>query len=75
MAHTYVITGISHLGDVATVTGTVDGQPVTVGCNWSAITGLPNTAAVQAFLAPLMLAQALPTQPTVVNTFDSTWTQ
>ena len=75
MANTYVISNISHLGDVATVTGSVNGIPVTVTCNWSAITGLPNTAAVQAFLAPLMLAQAQPTQPVNVGTYDGTWSQ
>jgi hypothetical protein len=75
MANNYAITQITHMGDVATVTGTVNGVPVVVTCNWSAITALPNTAAVQAFLAPLMLAQAQPAQPTVVNTFDSAWSQ
>lgn len=75
MANTYVITGISHIGDVATVTGTFNGVPVTVQCNWSAITVQPNTSAVEAFLAPLMLAQAQPSQPTNTAIYNGTWTQ
>ena len=73
MANTYVITNLYHLGDNATVTGTVDGTPVVVTCWWSAITQLPNVAAVQAFLGPLMLQAAQPNQPVTVGTYNGTW--
>ena len=74
MANTYVITGITHLGDLATVTGNVNGISVVLSCSWSAITGQVNTATVQAFLAPLMLAAA-GLSATAVSTYDSTWSQ
>jgi len=73
MANVYVITNISHMGDNATVTGTVNGVPVVVECNWSAITQQPSTAALQAFLGPLMLQQAQPTQPTSTAIYNGTW--
>jgi hypothetical protein len=44
MAHTYIVlTAVNSGGDICTITGTVDGFPVT---------------AVQNFIAPLMLAAA-----------------
>jgi hypothetical protein len=75
MAHTYVITNVAHINDSATVTGTVDGIPVTVQCNWSAITGESNTTAVQNFLAPLMLNAAIPTGPISTAIYNGTFTQ
>jgi hypothetical protein len=74
MANVYVVTGITHLGDNATVVGTVNGLPVVVQCNFSAITQQPSVAAFEAFIAPLMLQQAQPTQPTSFPGFNGTWT-
>jgi hypothetical protein len=74
-AHTYIINSMTHLGDNATVTGTVDGIPVTVTCNYSAITQQPSTAAFQNFIAPLMLAQAFPAQPVADNSHNGSFTQ
>lgn len=78
MAHTYVIQSITHDGtlgvDVALITGTVDGIPVSVTTWWSLIQKQANTAGVQAVVQPLMLAAAFPAAPVAVNTFDSTWT-
>lgn len=74
MAHVYIVTSISHLGDNAVVTGSVDAIPVSVNCNWSAITQQPNTASFQAFIAPLMLAQAIPPAPATDLTHNGTWT-
>lgn len=73
--HTYVITSMTNLGDVCTVTGTVDGIAVTVTVWWSAITKLPSTQAVINFLAPLMLAQIQAPAVTAVMTYNGTYTQ
>ncbi len=59
MAHTYVISSMTAVGDQLTVVGSVDGQSVTVQTWLSALAKLPSAASVQAFLAPLMTA-ALP---------------
>jgi hypothetical protein len=59
MAHTYVVLTATHIGDILTITGTVDGFPVTISPWFSAIASLPNTAAVQNFISPLMLAAAV----------------
>lgn len=75
MAHTYIVTGIFHTNDVATVSGSVDGIPVSVTCNYSAITQQPSTIAFQNFIAPLMLAVAIPPSPAVDNTHNGTFTQ
>ncbi len=81
MANNYAITSVSHINDTANVSGTVQINgvgsliPVVVTCNWSAITGQPNTASLEAFLAPLMLAQAVPPTPTVTNIYDNSWSQ
>jgi hypothetical protein len=82
MAHTYTITSAVSLNGICTITGTVDGFPVTIALLLSAITALPNTIAVQAFIAPLMLAAAIatgaisPPAPTTVPTATAagTWT-
>lgn len=60
MAHTYMITSAVNSGnDICTITGTVDGFSVTITPWLSAVTKFPSTAALQNFLAPLMLAAAL----------------
>jgi len=59
MAHTYVVLSAVHVGDIMTITGTVDGFPVTINPWFSAIAGLPNTTAIQNFIAPLMLNAAI----------------
>lgn len=59
MSHVYVVTSATHVGDLMTITGTVGGIPVTVTLWFSAITKLASTLAVQNFIAPLMLAQAI----------------
>jgi len=57
--HTYVVLTATHIGDLMTITGTVDGFPVTINPWFSAIAGLPNTSAIQNFIAPLMLQAAI----------------
>ena len=57
--HTYVIISATHVGEVMTITGTVDGFPVTINPWFSAIASLPSTLAVQNFIAPLMLVAAI----------------
>ena len=75
MAHTYVVTSAMTVGDQTTVTGTVDGTPVTVNVWKSALTAFPSVLAMQAYLAPLMLA-ALPPAPVVQpNAQVGTWSQ
>ena len=59
MAHAYVVLTATHVGDIMTITGTVDGFPVAINPWFSSITALPSTLAVQNFIAPLMLAQAV----------------
>lgn len=59
MAHTYVVLTAVHVGDIVTITGTVDGFPVTINPWFSAISSLPSTLAVENFIAPLMLAAAV----------------
>lgn len=61
MSHTYVVTSAVHSAssDFCIIIGTVDGFPVTITIWFSAIASLPNTTAVQNFIAPLMLAQAV----------------
>jgi hypothetical protein len=59
MAHTYIVlTAVNSGGDICTITGTVDGFPVTITPWLTAINQQPNTVAVQNFIAPLMLAAA-----------------
>jgi hypothetical protein len=60
MAHTYVITSaVNSGGDVCTITGTVDGFPVTITPWLSLINQQPSTVAIQNLIAPLMLAAAV----------------
>ena len=81
MAHIYVILTAVRSGDIVTITGTVDGFPVTITPWFSALSGLANTTAVQTFLAPLMLAAAVAqgsippvTTSDVAVTAAGTWT-
>ena len=71
--NSYVITSVTHIGDNATVAGTVNGFDVTFQCNWSAITQQPSTAAFEAFIGPLMLAQAQPAQPVSAPVYEVSW--
>lgn len=65
MAHTYVVTSNTAVGDLATLVGTVDNTPVTI--NYWVSHVQPMTAAnAKNFIAGLMLAQAIPPAPTVV---------
>ena len=58
--HVYVINpGATSLGDLCSVTGTVDGFPVSFQVSLAAISALPNPAAVQAYLIPWMLKIAI----------------
>ncbi len=67
MAHTYTISSMTAMGDQLTVVGSVDGQSVTVQTWLSAIAKLPSAAAVQGFLAPLMLAALPQTEVSVLS--------
>ena len=74
--HTYVILSATSVGDLTTITGTVDSIPVSITVWKSAITQLPNTTAVNNFIFPLMLAQAIPPVPAnVVQVPTETITQ
>lgn len=61
MAHTYTSDSVVKIGDQVTVTGTVDGTPVTVNFWASAVVGMTADQQV-AYVASLMLA-ALPAPP------------
>jgi hypothetical protein len=67
MAHTVVITSVTHQGDAGIATGTVDGQDVTINFWWSALTQKANVLLAQTFLAGLMVAAAFPPGPTDVS--------
>lgn len=64
MAHTYVITSVSSVGDALTVTGTVDGVPVTINTWVSAVPSLASAITFRNFITPLMLAATPPTPVT-----------
>ena len=73
MAHTYVIQTVTTLNDSLTVTGTVDGTPVTVQ-TWVSAAGGSMASAIgfRAFIAPLMLAAVPPvpvSNPLLVQSF------
>lgn len=74
--NTYVITSVTELGDVLTVTGTVNGVPMTV-TPWVSAAGnaLASAIAFEAFIAPLMLAAAQPPVPAVVPDLTLTFTR
>lgn len=73
--HTYEIDSVTELGDVLTVTGSVDGTPITV-TTWVSAAGsaLGTALGFRSFIAPLMLA-ALPVQPTPQPQLIQTFTQ
>jgi hypothetical protein len=56
----YLIQSVSHIDNVATITGTVDGIPVTVTGLWSVIVGSPSIFNSQTYIAQLMQAAAYP---------------
>lgn len=74
MTH-YIITSVAHLGDVATISGTVDGNPITVTGWWSVITGAANVAAAQTYIFGLMQAQYVPPIPVTTNIYNGSITQ
>jgi hypothetical protein len=71
VAHTYVIQSVSHVGDLCTVVGTIDGVQVTATGWFSLITAAPNALAAQTIMAGWILA-ALPPAPTVTAIYDGT---
>ena len=81
--HTYVILSATSQGNTCTITGTVDGFPVTIALQMDVVTAQPSTSALQSVLAPLMLQAAIATgkvapdvQPTVpAVTIAGTFTQ
>lgn len=75
MAHTYVVSSNTSLGDQATLTGTVDGIPVTIQYWVSHVTGF-TLAQAKNFIATLMLAAAIPAVPANVTQLPTgTFTQ
>ena len=75
MANLYVIQSVSSIGDSLTVTGTVNGVPVTVN-TWVSAAGNSLASAVGFFnfITPLMLA-AVPSTPTAYPTLVGTVTK
>ena len=75
MAHTYVVTSNTAVGDLATLVGTVDGIAVSVSYWVSHVQPMTNANAKN-FIAALMLAQAIPSAPiTVAQLPVGTFTQ
>lgn len=62
MAHTYVVNNNTAQDDLATLTGTVDGIPVTVQY-WVSHVKSFTLAQAKTFIAGLMLAAAMPAAP------------
>ena len=75
MAHTYVLQSVTSVGDVCTITGTVDGISVTVTTWKSALTAFASAALAMAFIANLMLPVAFPPAATVLPQYQGTLTQ
>jgi hypothetical protein len=74
MAHIYVIQSVTHVADVGTVSGTVDGVPVVANFWFSALTAQASVLlGQQNVLAPAMLA-ALPVVPVNLPTYPGTIT-
>jgi hypothetical protein len=71
----FAITSVSSFGDTLTVTGTVNGTPVTVVTNVSiAGTALASATAFQDFIAPLMEAAVPPVTtpyPSLIGIFSA----
>jgi hypothetical protein len=75
MANTYVISSVSYMPGpfaIATITGTVNGTPVTVLCSWSTLTGFANASLAQTYIAGLMLAAFAPPQPNAPTIYNGT---
>lgn len=69
MAHTYIVSSDTALGDVVTIVGSVDGIAVTVQASLSAMKELNQsggTNAVKAYVAGIMLSAAIPPAPVAV---------
>lgn len=76
MANTYIITSVTHLGDAAIVTGTVNGTPVTAQFSFSSLGTFATALLAQSFLAGLMLQAFNALQPpTVVSAYNGTIVQ
>jgi hypothetical protein len=74
MAHTYVISSVSSVGDYLTVVGTVDGVSVTVNTWVSAAPSLASAIAFRNFITPMMLA-AVPQTPATYAILQGTFSQ
>lgn len=74
MAHTYVVITNTAIGDNGTLTGTVDGVPVTCGYSVSATTGMTVTQQKN-FVAAIMQAALPPTPLVSVSLPTGTFTQ
>jgi hypothetical protein len=78
MAHTYVVATNTAIGDTATLTGSVDGIPVTIQYYLSALQGM-TLGQAKTFVANLMLQAAIPNAPisvaSVTNLPIGTFTQ
>ncbi len=72
MAHTYIVSSVSVLNDLATLVGSVDAVPVQITFWASGVQGL-TPAQKKAIIGPLMLAAAFPSQPvadaSIIGTF------
>ncbi len=70
MAHTYIVSSDTALGDAVTIVGSVDGIVVTVQASLSAmkeLNQLGGNSAVKAYVASIMLAAAIPPTPVAVT--------
>jgi hypothetical protein len=59
MAHDYSVDSVTVQNDLATLTGSVDGNPVTINFWWSALASF-GPVQKRLFVAALMLAAAFP---------------
>ena len=75
MAHTYIVSSNTAIGDLATLVGTVDGIPVEVNYWLSHVQGM-TLAQAKTYAASIMLAAAIPAAPvSVVQLPVGTFTQ
>jgi hypothetical protein len=75
MPNTYVIQSVSHIGDAATVTGTVNGTPVTASFSFSSLGTFASVALAQTFLINLMLAAFNAITPASTAVYNGTLVQ
>lgn len=62
--HTYSITSATPpLNQTYRISGTVDGKPVSIRVPASSLVALTSVAAIEIFIAPLLLAAAYPVPP------------